>query len=48
MSVLYLVRPISDGTPVEGFPGYVWWRGHMIWLEAWAEIELADARRAAA
>lgn len=46
--VLYLVRPIPDGTQVEGIPGYVWWQGHAIWAEAWAEIELTDARRAAA
>jgi hypothetical protein len=43
--VLYLVdfRRPADGAPVAEIPGLVYWQGHMIWADAWAEMALWSA-----
>lgn len=45
--ILYLVRPIPDGTLVEGYPMLVHWQGHHIPIDAWNEMRLWERARAA-
>lgn len=38
LRLVSLSEEVPDGTPVEVFPGLVYWQGHMILEEAWSEL----------